>query len=384
MDIAVILHIASPQRRTGGDDCISCVQLRLWGIRGFAGLFPPPTQKCTSLWWFLLLLALFAHHLAMQFTSTEGLIPISMATLSPTALLNIDIYLKSSANAAPILFCAADELPDLERLTPLVSQGVNKLFIDASDRETYQQYLRQNWANLLTDESSPVANRAAVMSEVIRDVLNTEFSGGDTESIVNASQKLGRGTCNLLGDHIVVARQLCDVLHHDYATFTHCSNVSMYAVLLARALGFSKSDVEEIAVGGLLHDLGKLQIDSRILTKPGRLDDFEFREVKKHPVTGFAALVDRQDLSYGQLMMVYQHHERLDGRGYPVGCVADEIHPWGKLCAIVDVYEALTSNRPYRSPMTPKTAMAVLDKGDGTEFDSEMLKCWRQLINTRK
>lgn len=319
----------------------------------------------------------------MPAIASDGLIPISMATLSPTALLGIDIYLRANSRCPAVLFCSSTEYPDFDRLLPLVSQGVNKLFIDATDRGKYQSYLRENWADLLADESTPIANRVAIMSEVMRDVLNEEFNTGNTDSMVAASQKLGNVTCDLLNDQVVVTQQLCNVLHHDYATFTHCTNVSMYCTILARELGFSPADVEEIAVGGLLHDLGKLQIDERILNKPGRLDDFEFREIKKHPVTGFCQLVERGDLSFGQLMMAYQHHERLDGTGYPVACVGDEIHVWAKLCAIVDVYEALTSNRPYRSPMSPKTALAVLEKGDGTEFDSEMLKCWRQLINKR-
>ncbi|MCA9158221.1 MAG: HD domain-containing protein [Planctomycetales bacterium] len=315
--------------------------------------------------------------------TTDGLIPISMATLSPRSLLGIDIYLRANAHSPSVLFCRANEYPDFERLLPLVSQGVNKLFIDSVDRGKYQQYLRENWADLLADESSPVANRAAIMSEVIRDVLNEEFSIGDTDSVVAVSQRLGNVTCDLLSDQSIIAQQLCNVLHHDYATFTHCTNVSMYCVLLGRELGYSKSDLKELAVGGLLHDLGKLQIDARILTKPGKLDDFEFREIMKHPGIGFALLVERDDLSFGQLMMTYQHHERIDGSGYPVGCLNDEIHPWAKLCAIVDVYEALTSHRPYRNPMSPKTALAVLDKGYGTEFDKEMLQCWRKLINSR-
>ncbi len=315
--------------------------------------------------------------------ASDGLIPISMATLSPTALLGIDIYLRPNQNARAVLFCSATEYPDFDRLIPLVSQGVNKLFIDKGDRGRYQCYLRDNWADLISDDTTPIANRIAIMSEVMRDVLNEEFNSGNTDSVVAASQRLGNVTCELLNDQAVVTQQLCNVLHHDYATFTHCTNVSVYCVLLARELGFSAEDIEEIAVGGLLHDLGKLQIDERILTKPGRLDEWEFREIKKHPVTGFSQLVERDDLSLGQLMMTYQHHERLDGSGYPVGCTAEEIHPWAKVCAIVDVYEALTSNRPYRSPMSAKTALVVLDKGDGTEFDSEMLKCWRQLINAR-
>lgn len=317
----------------------------------------------------------------MAATTAESLIPISMATLSPDTLLGIDIYLRASNSSAPVLFCRDDELPDFGRLLPLVSQGVNKLFIDAADRGKYQKYLREHWADLLADETIPIANRTAVMSEVIRDVLNEEFRVGDTDRVVAASQRLGQFTCDLIGDQNIVALQLCNVLHHDYATFTHSTNVSLYAVLLARELGYSEKDLKEIAVGGLLHDLGKLKIDDRILTKPGKLDDFEFREIKKHPVTGFVELVDRDDLSFGQLMMTYQHHERINGSGYPVGCIGDEIHPWARLCAIVDVYEALTSNRPYRNPMTPKTALAILEKGDGVEFDSEMLQCWRQLIN---
>ncbi len=319
----------------------------------------------------------------MLFSATDSLIPISMATLSPTRPLGVNIYLRARTNEPPVLYCAADDLPDYERLIPLVSEGVNKLFIDASERSTYQLYLRENWDDLLADKSAPLANRVAVMSEVLRDVLDVEFEKNDTESIVAASQRLGSVTSDLLSEPNIVAQQLCNVLHHDYATFTHCTNVSMYCILLARALGFSQEDVQEIAVGGLLHDLGKLQIDERILTKPGRLDEFEFREIMKHPVTGFIALVERDDMSFGQLMMTYQHHERLDGSGYPVGSVGTEIHPWARLCSIVDVYEALTSNRPYRKPMSPKTALAVLDRGNGTEFDSEMLACWRQLINNR-
>lgn len=319
----------------------------------------------------------------MPALASDQLIPISMATLTTDAVLGIDIYLRGQPTAPPVLFCGATDYPDFTRLMPLVSQGVNKLFIDASDLGRYQQFLRDHWAELLADENAPLVNRFAIVSEVMRDVLNEEFSGGDSNSIVAASQRLGNVTCDLLSDQQLVAQQLCNVLHHDYATFTHSTNVSLYCSLLARELGFSAEEVKEMAVGGLLHDLGKLQIDERILNKPGKLDEFEFREIKKHPLTGFSALVERADLSFGQLMMTYQHHERLNGTGYPVGCAEDEIHPFAKVCAIVDVYEALTSNRPYRSPMSPKTAMAVLEKGNGTEFDSEMLKCWRLLINAK-
>jgi len=80
-------------------------------------------------------------------------------------------------------------------------------------------------------------------------------------------------------------------------------------------------------------------------------------------------------------MMIYQHHERCNGSGYPVGCDKEEIHPWGRLCAIVDVYEALTSFRPYRPALSTQTALTILQRGFGTEFDEEMLTCWYQLMS---
>ena len=79
-------------------------------------------------------------------------------------------------------------------------------------------------------------------------------------------------------------------------------------------------------------------------------------------------------------MMVYQHHERNDGTGYPVGLRGDDMHPWAKLCAIVDVFEALTSQRPYRTPMTHQKALDVLKRESGSALDPEMLQCWISII----
>ncbi len=102
-----------------------------------------------------------------------------------------------------------------------------------------------------------------------------------------------------------------------------------------------------------MHDIGKLEIDSRILNKPGKLDDLEFRKVKTHPIVGFRRLVSIPNVTRIHFLMTYQHHERLDGKGYPVGIERHEIDITAKICTVADVYEALTSNRPYRSALKP-------------------------------
>lgn len=312
----------------------------------------------------------------------DALIPVSVAMLSQATAIGVDIYLCSKHKEPPILFCSADNAIEPACLHRLQSEGITKLYIHPEDREHYQGYLRANWREMLSDDQQPVIDRVSVLSDVIRDALKEQFASGSTESIVATCKEFGSSTAEVLGRQPIVLKELAQVLHHDYGTFTHSANVAAYSVLLGKALGYSHDHLEQLAIGGLVHDLGKLEISDRILNKPGRLDDEELREIRLHPVRGLERVADRKDLSFGQLMMVYQHHERCDGSGYPVGCDAKEIHPWARLCAIVDVYEALTSTRPYRQALSNQTALAILERGRGSEFDEEMLSCWRQLMLT--
>ncbi|MEM9657435.1 MAG: HD domain-containing phosphohydrolase, partial [Planctomycetota bacterium] len=176
---------------------------------------------------------------------------------------------------------------------------------------------------------------------------------------------------------------LMQVLRHDYQTFTHSTNVSFFGVMLARAWGVSdRNDLERIAAGALLHDIGKLDIPDALLTKRGRPTEKEWETLKKHPTTGFHLLARRDDLTLGQLMMVYQHHERLDGGGYPVGVTEKEIHPWAQLCAVVDVYEALSSHRPYRPAMPLRETIGILERQVGGQLNPDMWRCWKQIISS--
>jgi HD-GYP domain-containing protein (c-di-GMP phosphodiesterase class II) len=308
------------------------------------------------------------------------LVAISPVTLLADSVVGIDIFASSGEDSEAILFCSKDAPVCRERLQKLAEDKTFKLYVSAECYNDYQVYLRENWDQITDNQDLSLNTRTTILNEVVRDVLNNAFRSGSTEQIVQATQSLSEGIVKILGDEKIVMKGLYNVLHHDYATFTHSTNVATYAVLLAKGLGYSAEDQNQIAVGALLHDLGKLSIDERILRKPGRLDEFEFKAIQKHPLVGFKELAFREDLSYAQLMMVYQHHEKLDGTGYPVGVVGDEIHPWAKLCAVVDIFEAITSIRPYRSMMEPSAALGILTKASGTELDSEMVRCWIAIV----
>lgn len=307
-------------------------------------------------------------------------IPVSLSTLKPCSAAGMNLYQREANESGLVLYCGHDHPLSADDLERLRTRGVKQLFIESAAREDYQSYLR-DMLDPNQQPQPPMEARAGALNDVVLDVLESKFQAGDTDDTVNESAQLGKATAEIVCDDQFAAGDLFRVLHHDYATFTHSANVAFYCGMLAAELGLPRSDVEQITTGGLVHDLGKLEIDERILCKPGKLSDQEFRTIKMHPTLGFDQLNFREDLSVGQLMMVYQHHERLDGRGYPVGVVEDEIHDWAKICAVADVYEALTSHRPYRSPMPKQKAIDIMERDSGKAFDPEVLACWIKITS---
>lgn len=308
-------------------------------------------------------------------------IPVSAATLIPDKALRTSLYLPEEVGARMRLFRGPDVPLAEADLQRLISRGQTKLFIRADEHASYQHYLRDNLESILDDESLTIHRQFACLDEVVRDVLANLFAGGKTDETVDTCRELAQSIVGLICRKDVSHSDLMGMMHHDYQTFTHSANVSYYCVMLAKALQIcSEDELTETANAALLHDLGKLDISEDILCKPGRLNDSEFASIRLHPRTGFRKLCHREDLSFGQLMMVYQHHERLDGKGYPVGITAEEIHPWARLCSVVDVFEALTSNRPYRNGMSFKQAFEIMDRDCGLAFDEEMLRCWKTVI----
>jgi HD-GYP domain-containing protein (c-di-GMP phosphodiesterase class II) len=200
---------------------------------------------------------------------------------------------------------------------------------------------------------------------------------GDVDGVLSVSTDLGRDMVNLICDRKNVLNDLLSVMTHDYYTFTHMTNVCTYCVVLAEAHGIcDHSQLMGIAQGALLHDIGKRHVPANVLNKATPLTKDDREVIRRHPVRGFEELCLRPDLGWGPLMMVYQHHERYDGRGYPAGLVGKEIHEWGRICAVADVYDALTRDRPYRKGADTKDVLEYMDRESGRSFDEEMCQCW--------
>lgn len=153
----------------------------------------------------------------------------------------------------------------------------------------------------------------------------------------------------------------------------HSQRVSEYSVEIARRMGIESETISDLRIAGLLHDIGKLGISDTILSKAGTLSDAEFEEIKKHPGKGLKILEGVHSLHH-ILPAVVEHHERLDGSGYPHGLYGDQISLFGRIVAVADVFDALTTDRPYRKAMMLRDVLEFFDQNKSNRFDPDCVE----------
>jgi HD-GYP domain-containing protein (c-di-GMP phosphodiesterase class II) len=150
---------------------------------------------------------------------------------------------------------------------------------------------------------------------------------------------------------------------------------------MGRELGLAETQLETLHWGALLHDLGKISVPESILLKPGPLTEQEYAEIQRHPTYG-ADLLESVAPEFGDIARVVRyHHERWDGRGYPQALSGREIPLMSRIVAVVDVFEALTSRRPYRRPMPAPRALSYLQAESGSHFDPELVSLFEKLYD---
>ena len=171
------------------------------------------------------------------------------------------------------------------------------------------------------------------------------------------------------------------IAKRDSDTDTHNYRVTLYAVRLAEAKGMNRDNIESIIVGAFLHDVGKIGIPDQILLKPGRLTAEEFEIMKRHVVFGAEIIHDSNWLKRARDVVLF-HHEKFDGSGYPHGINGEDIPLAARLFAVVDVFDALMSKRPYKEPMLVEEALTILRDGAGKHFDPEVVSIFETIATT--
>lgn len=208
-------------------------------------------------------------------------------------------------------------------------------------------------------------------SQVIRNLmsdvrLGRQLEGGGVEEAIEGiAESVLRNSNALI--------QLSQIKNKDDYTFLHSVGVCALMTSFCNVLHLGKDVTRQVSIGALLHDIGKMQVPNEILNKPGRLTEMEFDEMKQHVVYGTDLISKVEWFTPISRAVLELHHERYDGTGYPNGLKGEEISPFGQMAAIVDVYDAITSERIYHQPMAPADALRKLMEWGKFHFNEELV-----------
>lgn len=294
----------------------------------------------------------------------------ALATSSP----DYELYIPRPGGTDLVLYRSRHVAIEPGDLVQLRSRGMDRVYLSERDLPAFRRQLSERVLHPDSDVS-PI-NRAAAAMFLARATIAETFTSPKCERLIQTAQSLAHTIRLHLADESLRVPELLQLVEHDYQTYTHVCNVSMYCLLLARRLGITdEGELQTITLGGLLHDVGKHRVPPKLLNKRGKLTKEEWAVVCRHPADGYRELVGRADMPWGLLMMVYQHHERFDGSGYPAAVLGDEIHPWARICMVADVFDALTCDRPYRRALPIAEVCAMLRRQASDWFDVEIVEC---------
>lgn len=181
-----------------------------------------------------------------------------------------------------------------------------------------------------------------------------------------------------LGD---INKSLLDIKTHNNYTLLHSVDTGIMATFMGVALGLKKQELNDLAVGGVLHDIGKVKISPSIIDKKGPLSFEEFEEMKRHPIYGKEILMKNFNISRASIKAIEQHHEKIDGKGYPYGLKDKQISNYAKIVCVCDVYDAVSNNRSYRKKLLPNEAYELILAGSGTNFDKKIVNLFRRVFS---
>ena len=182
----------------------------------------------------------------------------------------------------------------------------------------------------------------------------------DEHELARTATVLSEDLLRTIEKNNAVAININELKTSDEYTFKHSVDVATIAMVIARRRGWERHEIMEVGEAGLLHDIGKMRVPQEVMNKPTRLTDEEFEIVKNHSLYGYEMVKDNREVSDAIALGILQHHEKIDGSGYPFGAKASQIHPYAKVISVADIYDALVTERPYKKGYSNNDAISIL------------------------
>jgi uncharacterized domain HDIG len=285
-------------------------------------------------------------------------------------MLERDVYgYGSGVNDILVLKCGEVlTQPYIDKLYKLDISGV---YIHSDDKGTSMETQPPINQQLTQETISSIEQIYKIFDQTARDV---------NRSSINQTTEVSKKLVDALMKNEDVKFSIANLKLYDDCTYNHSLGVSVLSIAIGLSLGLDKNDLYELGLCALLHDIGKMAVPIEIISKPGKLTPEEFDIVKQHPAKGAEFLYSHNLANRRICAGVLSHHEKYDGSGYPNGLSGKRIPLFGRIISIADVYDALTSERPYRKPSSPSEAIEYI-MGCGNAFDISLVKAFLKKVS---
>jgi len=338
-----------------------------------------------------------------------GYMAIPPGAIIPGILPEFRIYMLSNKGKY-ILWALEGNKVSQEQLARLSESGIKEVFVDLEEKFKYEQYLETNLGKILDNQWSPDDQKASIFSKVSTNVVRNAFETSLGMGLMDSSAL--QRTEIMVNNALIFMREsksieaLAKMIGHDYQTYEHATKVLWLTVAflsnnpdIAERIQpdfqtFTEKQktemLEQCGVGALLHDIGKAFVSQEILNKNGAFTEVEWEVMRRHPLNGLAMLLD-SELPLFVKKAILHHHEDFNGKGYPMGLEGTNINILARVLRIIDTFDAMTSRRPYKAPLSPGKTVKIMigtpdaegaggsepgdrDQGMRRCFDEELLR----------
>ncbi len=318
---------------------------------------------------------------------TRGFVRVNMKNLFPDSGLFFDAYFPVAdrdSNVVMERILLRGKYCDRRTRQMLADKGFQYFYVRKEDTKAFDDYLQANTKSRLSAPDVTPAEKVEILYGNAEYIVETAFIDGRVEEALPQGAAFAKEAARQFSRSRMTAGELLKIFSKDYGTFTHSIQVSLLGMAFCLYLGYSEKETADFGLGALFHDIGKSEVDDGILNKPSRLTAEEFELIKLHPLKGYESLSKLNLLTQEQLMVVLQHHEDVNGGGYPQGLKSQDIHPYAKITRIVDTYDALTTRRSYKDAFPAAQAFQLMETEMKPLLDAQLLKSFWVFMRIRE
>lgn len=307
---------------------------------------------------------------------------IDKRVLTEGEQLNFQLYIPNENKSIMGLFLQSDTVIDGDSKVRL--REIEKLYINEEDALHYEAYVQQHIQTIALSEDIPLDDKAIIVYERASLVIDEMFRNPESLEMAKNVKPVVDSFVNIILHDAKAVESLLKITAHDYYTHTHSINVSIYTLSLGSFLGIEGEDLKTLGMAAVLHDIGKSKVDYNIINKNGKLTEVEFDEMKTHPAEGHTIALKLGINDERILSGIRHHHEKMDGRGYPDGIKEDKISQFARIIGVCDVFDALSTKRSYKDPMSSFESLRLMKQQMQGHLDMTLVDAFIKMLQKQE